>query len=274
MTELLVDKMTEEKNQQKNIFNVINDRRSIRRFLDKDIPIEVIEKILTAGFRAPFAYQITSIVYTQDKEKMKKLKRMGIYPSTKFFMVFFFDFNRMEKIVRARNYEYDFDDSLLLWIGVQDVSLVAENVILAADALGLGSVLLGGAPLMVDQISKVFDVPPKVFPVVGLCLGYPDPQHKMDIRPRFPLTHTAFEDKYKELSEKDLKECMRAMDDGYITQGYYIKQNVKIPLEKGVDKVDMSKYSWCEHISRKISQGKRSDKPLIQLLKDQGFKLD
>ncbi|MHA1154737.1 MAG: nitroreductase family protein [Candidatus Heimdallarchaeota archaeon] len=266
--------MAEEKNQQFNLFNVINDRRSIRKFLDKDIPEDVIEKILKAGFRAPFAYQITSVVYTLDKAKMKKLKRMGLYPSTNLFMVFFFDFNRMEKIIRARNYEYDFDDSLLLWIGVQDVSLVAENVILAADALGLGSVLLGGAPLMVKQIAEVFDVPAKVFPVVGLCLGYPDPDHKMDIRPRFPLKHTAFEDKYKELSEDDLKDCMHSMDDGYITQGYYIKQNAKIPLAKGDDNIDMSKYSWCEHISRKISQGMWSDKSLIQLLKDQGFKLD
>ncbi len=266
--------MADKENQQYNLFNIINDRRSIRKFLDKDIPDDVIEKILKAGFRAPFAYQITSVVYTLDKDKMKKLKRMGLYPSTNLFMVFFFDFNRMEKIIRARNYEYDFDDSLLLWIGVQDVSLVAENVILAADALGLGSVLLGGAPLMVEQIAEVFDVPAKVFPVVGLCLGYPDPEHKMDIRPRFPLKHTAFEDKYKELSEDDLKDCMHSMDDGYITQGYYIKQNAKIPLAKGDDNIDMSKYSWCEHISRKISQGMWSDKSLIQLLKDQGFKLD
>jgi len=120
-----------------DLFKVIDNRRSIRKFLDKEIPDEVIEKILHAGIRAPFAYQITTIVYTKDKEKMKEVKRMGIYPSTKLFMVFFIDFNRMEKIVQQRGYNYDCDDSMLLWLGVQDVSLVAENLILAADALGL-----------------------------------------------------------------------------------------------------------------------------------------
>ena len=264
--------MTHEK-QQYNIFNVIHDRRSIRKFIDKEIPKDVIDQILTAGFRAPFAYQITSIVYTTDKDKMKQLKRMGIYPSTQLFMVFFFDFNRMNKIVQARKYEYDFDDSLLLWIGLQDVALVSENVTLAADALGLGSVLLGGAPLMVEQIAEVFNLPAKVFPVVGLCLGYPDPDHRMEVRPRFPLKYTAFEDKYKELTDEELKECMQSMDEGYITQGYYIKQNAKIPLAKGKDTIDMDKYSWCEHISRKISQGKWSEKTLLDILRQNGFNL-
>ncbi|MFW9922579.1 MAG: nitroreductase family protein [Candidatus Thorarchaeota archaeon] len=257
-----------------NIFEIINNRRSIRKFLDKEIPEDVIEKILEAGFRAPFAYQITSIVYTKDKEKMTKLRRMGIYPTTQLFMVFFFDFNRMEKIIHARNYEYDYDDSLLLWIGLQDVSLVAENVILAAEAMGLGSVLLGGAPLLVDTVSEVFNTPKKVFPVVGLCLGYPDSEHLFDIRPRFPLKYTAFEDSYKELSQDELKACMSKMDDGYLTQGYYIKQNAKIPLQNKEDRFDFDRYSWTEHISRKISQGAWSEKSLVTILKEQGFKLD
>ena len=264
--------MTE--NETIDIFEIINKRRSIRKFLDKEIPQKVVEKILKAGFRAPFAYQITSVVYTKDKEKMNKLRKMGVYSTTKLFMVFFFDFNRMEKIIKARNYNYDYDDSMLLWLGIQDVSLVVENLVLAAEALGLGSVLLGGAPQMVDEISEVFNVPPKVFPVVGLCLGYPDPDHLFDVRPRFPLKYTAFEDEYHELKPVELTECMKAMDEGYITQGYYIKQNAKIKLTKDEDKIGFDKYSWCEHISRKISQGSWYEKSLLEKLRDQGFNLE
>ncbi|MHA1212000.1 MAG: nitroreductase family protein [Candidatus Heimdallarchaeota archaeon] len=256
-----------------DLFKVIDNRRSIRKFLDKEIPDEVIEKILHAGIRAPFAYQITTIVYTKDKEKMKEVKRMGIYPSTKLFMVFFIDFNRMEKIVQQRGYNYDCDDSMLLWLGVQDVSLVAENLILAADALGLGSVLLGGAPFMGEQITSIFKTPKKVFPVVGLCLGYPDPEHTMNVRPRFPLKQCTFEDEYTDYSESDIKECTKAMDEGYITQGYYIKQNAKIPLVKGEDNISMDKYSWSEHISRKITQGQRYEKSLLEILRESGFDL-
>ena len=75
-----------------DLFKVIHDRRSIRKFLDKEVSDEVIEKILSAGIRAPFAYQSCSIVYTRDKEKMEKMRT---YPSAKLYMVFFIDFNRM-----------------------------------------------------------------------------------------------------------------------------------------------------------------------------------
>lgn len=257
-----------------NLFDIINQRRSIRKFLDKEISDETINKMLDAGFRAPFAYQITSIVYTRSREKIVTLKQMGVYPTTKLLMVFFIDFNRMEKIVKARNYHYDFDDSLLLWIGIQDVSLVVENIILTAEAVGLGSVLLGGAPLLVEKIKELFKVPEKVFPVVGLCLGYPDPEHLFDIRPRFPTKYTAFEDSYHELTTKELLSCMHSMDEGYITQGYYIKQKAKIPLKKGTDKINYDKYSWSEHISRKISQGMRTNKSLLNILREQGFNLE
>ncbi|NHJ87943.1 MAG: hypothetical protein FK734_20940 [Asgard group archaeon] len=256
-----------------NLFSIINNRRSIRRFQDKEIPDEVVEKILKAGFRAPFAYQICSVVYTRDKVKMNALKRMGIYSTTKLFMVFLFDFNRMEKIMHQRNHQYDFDDSLFLWIGLQDVALVSENVTLAAEACGLGSVLLGGAPMMVDEIREVFNLPPKVFPVVGLCLGYPDPEHLMATRPRYPLEFSAFEDEYPELTTENIKECMKSMDEGYLTQGYYIKQNAKIPLKNKEDNMGYDKYSWTEHISRKISQGPWSDKLLIDVLRENGFNL-
>lgn len=254
-----------------DIFKLISNRRSIRKFIDKDVPNEVIRKVLEAGFRAPFASQICSIVYTKDKEKMNNLKRMGVYPTSKLFMIFLIDFDRMNKIIKQRNYEYDYDDGMVLWLGVQDASLVAENIILAMEAMGLGSVLLGFAPLMADQIAEVFNIPSKAFPVVGLCAGYPDPDHLMDVRPRFPYEYSAFEDEYRDLSEEEIKSCMKAMDDGYITQGYYIKQNAKIPLKSGKDEIGFDKYSWSEHICRKITQGIRSKETLSEILRKKGF---
>ena len=178
----------------KDIFSIMHDRRSIRKFTDKKITPDVLEQILEAGFRAPFAAQLCSIAYTSDKEKMKMLKGIGIYPTTKVLMIFFDYYYRMEKIIRARGYENIFDDGMSLWLGIQDATLVIENVILSAEALGLGSVLLGVIPQRADIVSEVFNVPQRVFPVVGLCLGYPDPSVETAIRPRYPLKYSAFED--------------------------------------------------------------------------------
>ena len=139
---------------------------------------------------------------------MQKLKKMGIYPTTKLFMVFFIDFHRLEKMLQQREHKYNFDDSLL---AIQDAALACENVILAAEAVGLGSVLLGGAPFLHDEIKAVFKTPPKVFPIVGLCLGWPDPKHLMAVRPRFPLKYSAFEDTYQPFTEEMIQECMKAI---------------------------------------------------------------
>ena len=255
-----------------DLFRIINNRRSIRKFIEKPITDEILNQILEAGIKAPFAAQLYSIVYTRDKEKMKKL-RIGVYSTTQLLMIFLVDFRKIEKIITQKNYNYDYDDGILLWLGIQDATLVVENVILAADALGLGSVLLGGAPLQTDIIKEVFNIPTRVFPVVGLCLGYPDYTAETDVRPRYPLKYTAFEDAYHDLTESEILECMKSMDEGYITQGYYIKLQAKIPLKKGKDIIDYDKYSWSEHQSRKYSQGSWKKESILSILKRHGFNL-
>lgn len=257
--------------EEQNIFDIINNRRSIRKFTEKEISQEVLEKILVAGQRAPFAFQGWSVVYTRKPEKMKL--KLGVYPTTKVLMLFLIDLNIIGKVIRQRGYNYDAEDAYTMWLAIQDVTLAAENVILAAEAMGLGSVLLGVAPKRYEEIKEVFNLPPRVFPVVGLCLGYPDPDALMEVRPRYPLKYMAFEDEYKDPTNEQIKECMKAMDEGYITQGYYIKNKAKIPLDQkfGEDKFDFDRYSWSEHISRKLIHGIRG--PLIiECLKKAGFR--
>jgi len=255
-----------------DIFELIHNRRSIRKFTNEPISDEILKEILLAGIRAPFAVQLCSIIYTRDKEKMRI--KCGVYPTTNILMIFLVDFYKLERIVKERGYTYNFDDGMLLLLGIQDASLVAENIILAAEAFGLGSVLLGTVPLHIDRIQEIFKIPKRVFPLVGLCLGYPDPDVLFEIRPRYPLKSIAFEDVYKEPTESELKEMMRAMDEGYITQGYYIKQKAKIPFKDNrEDPYDYDKYSWTEHISRKVIQGIWGNSSVLTILKNHGINL-
>ncbi len=260
-------------NESSEVFKIINKRRSIRSFLRREISGDVLLQVLEAGMRAPFAAQLCSVIYTRDKEKMKEL-RIGAYPSTPVLLIFFIDLCRLEKIMSLRGHEYGYDDTMSLWLGIQDVSLVVENVTLAAEALGLGSVLLGIAPVRADTISEVFRVPKRVFPVVGMCLGYPDPSDETEIRPRFPLEFTAFEDVYLDHSEEDIKMCMKEMDEGFLAQGYYIKRRIKVPLENEEDKIGFERYSWSEHISRKFRRGRWKGESLLSILGRHGFNLE
>jgi nitroreductase len=266
--------MKEESERSADLFKIIRNRRSIRNFTDKPVPDSVLEEVLKSGFRAPFSAQVCSIVYSRDPEKIGKLRSMGVYPSTKLLLIFLIDTQKLEKIISQRGAEYKYDDGLLLWFGTQDVGLVVGNIILAIEAFGLGSVLLGGAPLMADLISEVFNVPKRVFPVIALSVGYPDPEVEADIRPRFPWHCSAFEESYRDLTENDIRDCMKAMDDGYMAQGYYIKSRLKIPLKEGEDDIDYDRYTWSEHLRRKFAQGPIMRESLLSIIKRHGFNVD
>ncbi|MFX0046164.1 MAG: nitroreductase family protein [Candidatus Hermodarchaeota archaeon] len=254
------------------VFRIINNRRSMRSFLGREVSEDILSQVLEAGMRAPFAAQLCSVVYTRNKEKMKEL-HIGAYPSTPVLLIFFIDLRRLEKIMSLRGHEYGYDDTMSLWLGLQDVSLVVENVTLAAEAAGLGSVLLGIAPVRADTISEVFRVPKRVFPVVGMCLGYPDPSDETEIRPRFPLQFSAFEDVYLDHSDEDIQMCMMEMDEGFLAQGYYIKKRIKVPLEDQEDNIGFDRYSWSEHISRKFRRGRWKGERLLSILGRHGFNL-
>ncbi len=258
-------------NDSSEVFRIINNRRSTRSYLDRMVSEDKLSYVLGAGMRAPFAAQLCSVVYTRKKEKMKEL-RIGAYPSTPVLLIFFIDLRRLEKIMSLRGHAYGYDDTMSVWLGLQDVSLVVENVIIAAEAVGLGSVLLGIAPARADTISEVFRVPKRVFPVVGMCLGYPDPSEETEVRPRFPLEFSVSEDVYLDHSDEQIQMCMKEMDEGFLAQGYYIKKRIKIPLEE--DNIRFDRYSWSEHISRKFRRGRWKGERLLSILKRHGFILE
>jgi len=254
------------------VLETINNRRSIREYLDKSVSDEILSQILKAGFRAPFAAQLCSVIYTRSRDKMKEAG-IGVYPTAPVHMIFFIDFVRLEKIMKHRGHDYGYDDMMAIWLGMQDVVLMIENLTIAAESLGLGSVLYGLAPLRADSIAKTFSVPKRVFPVVGMSLGYPDPAEDTEIRPRFPLEMAAFEDKYRDHTDEDIKICMKGMDEGFIAQGYYIKERTKVELVDKEDTIGFDGYSWSEHISRKFRSAFRSGDPLLDILRRHGFDL-
>jgi len=254
------------------VLDTINNRRSIREYLDQPVTDEVLSQILRAGFRAPFAAQLCSVIYTRSRDKMKEAG-VNVYPTAPVHMIFFIDFQRLEKIMSQKGHEYGYDDMMGIWLGMQDVVLMIENLTIAAESFGLGSVLYGLTPVKADSIAETFKVPKRVFPVVGISIGYPDPSEETEVRPRFPLEMVAFEDEYRDLSDEDIKECMVKMDEGYIAQGYYIKARTKVDLVDKEDTIGFDKYSWSEHISRKFRSAFRRGDPLLDILRRHGFDL-
>ena len=240
------------------------NRRSVRKYKAEQPSDELIEAVVRAGQQAPFASQLYSVLLTRKKKVP--------FGAPLWFTVCV-DLYKLQRFMKIRGWKVVTNDLSLLFFGIQDAAYMAENMVIAAESLGLGSCFLGNATYLADRIAREFKLPLRVLPLVGLVMGYP--AEDFPPRPRYPLWFTLFEDEYPEFSNEQVAEAMKVMDDGYLAQGYYRKQKAKIKLETDrQDSYTYDNYSWTEHISRKWGQWYHSPKELLDQLCKRGFTID
>ena len=247
------------------VLDAMMNRKSIRNYTPRQPSNEVIQTIVVAGQQAPFAAQLGSLLLKRDQAS-------NPFKAPLLFTVCV-DLHRMELVMAARGWKREMSDLGALLLGIQDAAYMAENMVLAAESLGLGSCFLGAAPYYADRIIEEYGLPEKVFPLVQLTMGYPAEEPVP--RPRYPLTFALFEDQYPTLSDDDIEQAMRVMDDGYLAQGYYQRLNAMIPLSAEREETfTFDDYSWTEHISRKLGQWGKDPRELLEPMKKYGFKVD
>jgi len=242
------------------------NRKSVRKYTDRKLSKDELEVIVRAGQQAPFASQLYSVLYSTEGPMA--------FGAPIWFAICV-DAYKLERFMKLRGWDVVTNDLTLLLLGMQDAAYMAQNMVIAAESLGMGSCFLGAVSSSASRIktlSEKFELPNRVLPMVELVMGYPD--EDFPTRPRYPLAFTLFENKYPELSDEEVKKAMKAMDDGYLEQEYYRKQNVRIKAEDGrKDNYTFDNYSWTEHISRKWGQWAESPNELLDTLKERGFSL-
>jgi nitroreductase len=244
------------------IVRTILAHKSIRKYTEELPTDEVIETIVRAGQQAPFASQYYSVLLSRNA------KRNPWHAPLLFTICI--DSHKFELIMAKRNWRLLTNDLALLFFGIQDASLMAENMVVAGRSLGLGSCFLGSAMFRADKIAEEYKLPKRVFPLVQLSMGFPaeDPPP----RPRYPIDYSLFEDKYPELDDEKISRAMRVMDEGYLAQDYYRKAKAKIKLEGDRrETFTYDNYSWTEHICRKWGQWYPDSKGLLEQLEKRGF---
>ncbi len=247
------------------VLEKIFNRKSIRSYTDQEVTEEIFHTIVRAGQQAPFAYQLCSILLSRKREQ-------NPFGAPLLFTICV-DSQRFELIMERRGWKLAQNDLSLLLFGIQDAAYVAENMVIAAESMGMGSCFLGSTPYRAEEIIEKYALPKRVFPLVELAMGYP--AEEPPVRPRYPLEFTLFEDRYPEFTEEQIREAMREMDEGYLAQDYYRRANYIIPLEEGKSETyTFGNYSWTEHISRKVGQWLRSPEELVDQLTKCGFDLN
>ena len=248
------------------VIRTLLEHKSIRKYVEKSPSDEVITTIVRAGQQAPFASQAYSVLLSRNM-------RRNPFRAPLLFTICV-DYHKFELIMMKRNWKPLTNDLTLLFFGIQDAALMAENMVIAGRSLGLGSCFLGGAVFRAQKIAEEYRLPKRVFPLVQLAMGYPDEDPPP--RPRYPMEFTLFEDRYSELDDEKVAEAMKVMDEGYIRQDYYRRRKAKIPIEsmQREDTFTYDNYSWTEHICRKWGQWYPESKELVEQLELRGFRLD
>lgn len=164
----------------KAIFN----RRSIRKYKDKPVEREKIEKLLRAAMQAPSAgnQQPWEFIIVEDKEGLKKLSEASPYSK----MVA----NSAVTFVLLSKKE----GAMFPLCIQQDMGAAAENLLLEAVELELGAVWLGIAPIQerMNYIQNMFGLPEGIEPFALIPVGYPDGQ-KNEFVDRFDATRIHYE---------------------------------------------------------------------------------
>ncbi len=142
-------------------------RRSIRKYLDKEVEQDKINQILESAMAAPSAKNCCNWEYIviTNKELMEKIYEISpaykYYPSV--MIVVCYDFNKT--LSASRN---DF--------AVQDCSAAIENMLLEATNLNLGSVWCGIYPRneRVEAFQTLLELNEDTIPLGLVEIGYPD----------------------------------------------------------------------------------------------------
>ncbi|MBU1699024.1 MAG: nitroreductase family protein [Candidatus Eisenbacteria bacterium] len=244
------------------MIDILMNRKSVRSFKEEAPSQEVIETIFRAGQQAPFAMQLCSAILERGE---------GIPWGAPLNFIICADAHRMRLIAKKRGRRLLMNDLTMLLFALQDAAYMAQNMVIAGEALGLGSCYIGSAPMIAGKIVEQYKLPPKVFPMVMLVMGYP--AENKPVRPRYPLSFSLFENEYPSFTDEQVTEAMRVMDEGYLAQDYYKEGRLMIKMEEGKEETStFDDYSWTEHISRKF-QWFPLQSEILESLKACGFKL-
>jgi len=185
-----------------DVIKLLQSHRSIRKFADKPLDQETINTIIASGQAAATSnnVQATTVIHVTNPETREKLATAAggqkYVETAGAFFVFCADLKRSAQACELKDGKFSQGMTEDFIIATVDVALFAQNCTVAAESLGMGICYIGGLRNNPAEVSKLVGLPENVYPVFGLCIGYPE--QDPDIKPRLPLDSVLMHDTYKE----------------------------------------------------------------------------
>ena len=161
------------------VLRLLAARGSVRNFKPDPVPEAWVNAILAAGQRAPTSsnLQVYSLVVVRNQQTKTKLAELAgnqqhIIDCPVYFALCA-DLTRAAHACEVHDVKFlghTLEKGLVASI---DAALVGMSMTLAADSLGLGTVMIGGMRNHPVQVARLLKLPPRCYVVFGLCLGWP-----------------------------------------------------------------------------------------------------
>jgi nitroreductase len=181
-------------------------------FTDRPVAEEDLEAILTAATRAAnaSARQAYSIIVLDQRDRMEQL--LGYRAARA--LVFCVDYHRLGRLAARLGHGFSPGDVLELLNGAVDVSLAAQNAVVAARALGIDSLVTNGLhrrPLAL--VYRELGLPEEgVFPLITVLLGTARDAGERG-KARLPLAHVVHRDRYRSPDAAEVDALVALYDD-------------------------------------------------------------
>ncbi len=243
-------------------------RRTHRRYLDQPVSDAIVRLLLASAFAASSKsdFQQASVIWVKDPDRRERLgvlfPDMPWIGTAPVFLVFLGDARRLDRIGELRG--HDLNNATLegFFNAAIDGALALQTCILVAETIGLGTCPISVLRNRIADVEKILELPDKVFPVAGLCLGYPDQPGFVSMR--LPLEATVHIDRY---DDSRLAAAVDAYDKRRDAR-FSIRDKQREPQRFGTAEF----YGWSEDKARQATVP--DGVGFAAWLKAHGFSLD
>ena len=184
------------------VLKQLHDRKSVRVYEDRAVAPEVKQAILDAAVQAPTAGNMSlfTILDITDPEIKAKLAvscdNQPFIATAPMVLIFCADYRRWYEVFREYG-EVRTPAMGDLFLAQADAIIAAQNAVVAAHSLGLGSCYIGDITENYEYHRELLKLPKYVVPAAMLCMGYPTEHQKNRAKPvRFRRSDLVHENGY------------------------------------------------------------------------------
>ncbi|HZV08968.1 MAG TPA: nitroreductase family protein, partial [Novosphingobium sp.] len=167
--------------------------RSVRAYLPDALAPGTVELLVAAAQSAASSSNLQpwSVVAVEDPARKARLAALAGHQThleqAPLLLIWLVDLNRLDTIGQQRGEPTEalaYLETFLL--GAVDTALAAQNAVVAAESLGLGTVYVGAIRNRPVEVAAELALAPQVFALFGLAVGHPDPARPAAVKPRLP----------------------------------------------------------------------------------------